>query len=190
MQTKSDRILRDLPILESINRNAKCVVEMTLTTFDEDLCAILEPNVCGTHRRYEVLKEMQAHGIPTVVWISPILPYLNDTEENLRGLLGYCIDAGVKGIICFGMGTTIRDGDREYFFKALDRHFPGMKERYLKRYGNAYECLSDRNDELMRIFDTVCEAHGIMHRNEEIFSWMHTFPEKPTGEQLSLFDVL
>ena len=185
IQTKSDRILRDLGLLKSINSKAKCVVEMTMTTYDEALCRILEPNVCTTKRRYETLKIMQANGIPTVVWLSPVLPFLNDTEENLRGILHYCFDAGVKGILCFGMGTTIRDGDREYFYAALDRHFPGMKQRYIRRFGNSYECTSDNHAALMRIFHSECEKHGVLHDAGQIFEYLHEFP--PDDSQLSFF---
>ena len=73
-RSKSDRILEDIDLLDAINRDAKCVVQMTLTTYDDDLCRILEPNVCNTKRRIEVLEEMQRRGIPTVVWLTPILP--------------------------------------------------------------------------------------------------------------------
>ena len=123
IQTKSDLIMRDIDLLESINKKSKCVVQMTLTTYDEALCRKIEPNVCTTHRRYEVLKEMQARGIPTIVWMTPDLPFINDTEENLKGILGYCKDAGVKGIIKFGFGVTLREGDREYLYKCFDRDF-------------------------------------------------------------------
>ena len=121
IQTKSDRILRDLDLLRRINEKAKCVVQMTLTTYDEDLCRILEPNVCTTGRRAQVLDILREEGIPTVVWLSPILPFLNDTRENIEGILEYCIRAKVRGIICFGMGMTLREGDREYYYQALDR---------------------------------------------------------------------
>lgn len=187
IQTKSDRILRDVDLLSSINQKAKCVVEMTLTTYDEDLCRILEPNVCTTKRRYEVLKTMQERGIPTVVWLSPILPYINDTEENLRGILRYCFDAGVKGILCFGMGVTLREGDREYFYAALDRHFPRMKRKYIERFGNAYECQSGNNAALMKIFREECKAHGVMFDIGEIFDYMQEFPEDNDAEQMRLF---
>ena len=139
IQTKSDRILQDIDLLDAINRSAKCVVQITLTTFDDDLCRIVEPNVCNTKRRIEVLEEMQKRGIPTVVWMTPILPFINDTEENVTAILEACAQTEVKGIICFDMGLTLRDGDREYYYAALDRHFPGLKERYIRTYGNAYE---------------------------------------------------
>ena len=129
IQTKSDRILRDLDLLKRIHQKAKCVVQMTLTTYDEALCRIVEPNVCTTKKRVEALKIFRQNGIPTMVWLCPILPFINDTRENLEGLLDYCIEAKVYGIINFGMGVTLREGDREYFYRALDRYFPGMKGR-------------------------------------------------------------
>jgi len=187
IQTKSDRILRDLDLLKSINEKSKCVVQMTLTTYDEDVCRILEPNVCTTKRRFEVLQILKENGIPTVVWMSPILPFINDTKENIEGLLDYCIRAEVKGIICFGMGVTLREGDREYFYEALDKNFPGMKGRYHQKYGYAYEVTSDHHEELMNIFCETCRNHGIMCEVDEVFKYLHEFPEDKNYEQLTLF---
>lgn len=187
IQTKSDRILRDLDLLASINRKAKCVVQMTLTTYDEALCRIVEPHVCTTARRFEVLKVMQEKGIPTVVWLSPILPYINDTMENIQGILEYCAQAGVYGIICFGMGMTLRQGDREYYYAALDRHFPGLHEKYRRRYGYDYEIPSDRSRELMSYFHAFCRKNGIADNYERVFEYLREFPENKGYEQLSLF---
>ena len=186
VQTKSDRILRDLDLLDEINRSAKCVVQMTLTTFDEDLCRILEPNVCGTKRRIEVLETLQERGIPTVVWMTPILPFINDTEENVAAILKECVRAGVKGVIDFGMGLTLREGDREYYYAALDRHFPGMKERYIRRYGNAYMLPSPKAAELKEIFDRICRDNHILCSPEACFAYMNELPEK--YDQISLFE--
>ena len=185
--TKSTRILRDLDLLKSINKKTKCVVQMTLTTYDEDLCRIIEPNVSTTRERYEVLKILRDNGIPTVVWLDPILPFINDTEENLRGILQYCIDAGVHGILCFGMGLTLRDGNREYFYEQLDRHFPGLKQRYQARYGFDYSVMSEHNDHLMRIFHRECEKRGILTGNDAVFAYLHAFEDKHSPEQLSMF---
>jgi DNA repair photolyase len=185
IQTKSNLILRDLDILKSINQKAKCMVQMTLTTYDEKLCKIIEPGVCTTKERFEVLKIMQETGIPTVVWLCPLLPFINDTEENLRGTLDYCIQAKVRGILNFGIGVTLREGDREYFYAALDRHFPGLKDKYHQKYGYSYSVISDDNDRLMQIFYKECQKHGIVCNNDEIFKFMHLFPEK--AEQLNFF---
>lgn len=186
IQTKSDRILRDIDLLDEINRNAKCVVQITLTTYDDELCKILEPNVCNTKRRIEVLEKMQERGIPTVVWLTPILPYINDTEENITAILNECVRAGVKGVIDFGMGLTLREGDREYYYAALDKHFPGMKERYIKEYGNAYELPSPNAQELTRVFKNICKSNGIMSTPKECFEYMNELPER--YQQMSLFD--
>lgn len=186
LQTKSALVLRDMDLLGSINSQAKAVVQMTLTTVDEGLCRVLEPNVSSTRERYAALKAFQSRGIPTVVWFSPVLPFINDTEENLRGILGCCFDAGVRGIVCFGMGTTIRDGDREHFYAALDRHFPGLKEMYVRRYGLSYECLSDNSPRLMRIFHDECERHGVMHSMDGVFAYLRDFPAGASA-QLELF---
>ena len=186
IQTKSARILRDIDLLEKINRHSKVVVQITLTTYDENLCRIIEPNVSTTKQRYEVLNECQKRGIPTVVWLCPILPYINDTEENLRGILGYCFDAGVVGIINFGFGVTMRSGNREYFYGKLDEHFTGMKELYIKRFGDAYECPSDNSARLWSIFRQECRAHGVMQNPGEIFAYMNEYPT--VNKQMSLFD--
>ncbi|MDO5548462.1 MAG: radical SAM protein [Eubacteriales bacterium] len=186
--TKSNRVLRDLDLLQSIHEKTKCVVQMTLTTFDEALCRKLEPNVSTTKERFEALKRLQEAGIPTVVWLCPILPFLNDTEENIQGILHYCMDAKVYGVICFGMGVTLREGNREYFYRQLDRLFPGMKEQYIRVYGNRYELNSPRNRELMELFHQTCEKNHIIHDNRQIFAYLSTFEQKSQNGQLSLFD--
>jgi DNA repair photolyase len=187
IQTKSDRILQDIDLLDDINRNAKCVVQITLTTWDDRLCSIVEPNVCNTKRRIEVLEMMQERGIPTVVWITPLLPFINDNEENLSAILKECVRTGVKGIIDFGMGLTLREGDREYYYEALDRHFPGMKERYIKQYGNSYELPSPNARDLTAIFKKICKENSIMSDPEECFRYLNDLPEKYT--QMSIFDL-
>lgn len=188
--SKSTRILRDIDILKTINDKTKAVVQMTLTTYDESLCKLIEPAVSTTKERVDALMKFKEAGIPTVVWLCPLLPFINDTPENLSGILNYCIEAGVKGIINFGMGLTLRDGNREYFYEQLDKSFPGMKEKYIRHFGNSYECVSPRTGELMKLFHSTCEAHGIMHDNDAVFKYMSTFESKNLGEQMNLFDLM
>lgn len=185
--TKSNRVLRDLDLFQTIHRNAKCVIQMTLTTYDDKLCQLIEPNVCPTSQRFQTLETLRDAGIPTVVWLTPILPFLNDTETNLMGILEYCRAAGVQGVICFDMGLTLREGNREYFYTQLDRKFPGLKAQYQRRYGNQYQISSPRSKQLMQLFHNTCESYGILHRPEEIFHYLQTFPENST--QMSLFDL-
>lgn len=190
MITKSDRVLRDLDLLKAINDKTKCVVQMTLTTYDEDLCRKIEPNVSTTKERFEALKKLHQADIPTVVWLCPILPFINDTEENIRGILEYCIEAKVYGVICFGMGLTLREGNREYFYNQLDRLFPHMKKQYMRLYGTQYQVNSPKNNALMKVFHQICEGNGIVHDNAEIFAYLSDFEEKDGPIQLNLFDDL
>ena len=190
IQTKSSLILRDIDLLAGINRKAKCVVEMTLTTFDENLCKIIEPNVCASRERFETLKTLRDRGIKTVVWLCPILPFINDTIENIRGILGYCVEAGVYGILCFGMGMTLREGNREYFYEMLDKRFPGLRPQYEKKYGNSYVVTSGNNRELMAYFHETCAKNNIVCGNDELFEFMSTLDEKDEkneGGQMELF---
>lgn len=188
VQTKSNLILRDIDLLQEINKNAKCVVQMTLTTYDEALCKILEPNVATTKERFEVLMEMNKRGITTIVWLDPILPFINDTEENIRGILDYCIQAKVYGIICFGMGLTLREGNREYFYEKLDEHFPGLKKKYIRIYGNRYELSSPHEAELNKIVKSVCKENRIRTDSRALFSYLQTY-EAHDEHQLS-FDSM
>ncbi len=185
IQTKSNRILRDLDLLKAINKKAKCVVQVTLTTVDETLCKIIEPHVSTTKERVKILQVMKDNDIPTVVWMTPILPFINDNLENIRGLMDWCIEQQVQGIMNFGMGLTLREGDREYYYDALDRYFPGLSERYRKTYGLAYEISSPREKELMAYFTKVCSEKGILYKSQDVFAYLNAFPE--INKQLSLF---
>ncbi|MBQ9066126.1 MAG: radical SAM protein [Clostridia bacterium] len=181
--TKSDLVLRDLDLFQSIQEKGKAVLQMSLTIAEDDWSAVLEPHVCPTSRRYEVLREFRRAGIPTVVWLTPILPFLTDTRENLETLLQYCADAGVKGILCSEIGMTLRPGNREFYYAALDRAFPGLSDRYRERYGEAYHVTSGRNAELMPLVEETCDRYGIL-RGKACFSYLREMPER--YEQLSL----
>lgn len=190
VQTKSDLILRDKELLAEINGKSKAVVNITITTFDDKLCKIIEPKVCPTSRRFEVLREFQKSGVPTVVWLTPILPFINDTEENITEIVKGCGECGVKGIITFGgFGLTLRKGDREYFYECLDKDFPGIKEKYINRYGLYYQLPVSNNKKLYSIFSRLCEKYGIMNDTQDIFRYLYKFENK-SGEQLSFLDYL
>ena len=191
--TKSDLVLRDLDILTRINNKTKAVVQMTLTTADDELCRKIEPGVCPTSRRFEVLCACRDAGIPTVVWFSPLLPFINDTKENIEGIVDYCVRAGVHAILCFGIGLTLREGNREYFYAALDKNFPAepgkpsLKERYIKTYGYRYMATSSHHKSLMIYLAELCHKNNIKLGTSSIFKWIEEFPEA-LPEQPGLFD--
>lgn len=186
--TKSDLVLRDLDLIKSIQKKSKCVIQMTLTTYDEAVCKVVEPNVCSTKRRFEVLKILRDEGIPTVVWMSPILPFINDTKENIEGILSYCVEAKVKGIMCFGMGLTLRDGNREYYYENLDKKFKSLKNKYHQKYGYSYEIGSENHKELMDLFYTKCKENDIISNLDKVFEYIHTYKETTNYKQMTLFE--
>ena len=181
--TKSDLVLRDLDILTRINNKTKAVVQMTLTTADDELCRKIEPGVCPTSRRFEVLCACRDAGIPTVVWFSPLLPFINDTKENIEGIVDYCVRAKVHAIICFGIGLTLREGNREYFYDSLDKNFPtepgkpSLKERYMKTFGYRYMANSPHNRSLMIYLSGLCRKNNIMLGSESVFEWISKMPD-------------
>lgn len=183
--TKSDLILRDMELLERIHHRARCVVQMTLTTYDETLCRIVEPNVATTYQRFLALSELSRAGIPTVVWLTPILPFINDTKENILGLLEYCKEAGVRGIITFGIGMTLRSGNREYFYRQLDAHFPGLKQQYMRAFGSSYGIKSPQRGALERLITDFCKKQGLLYGTKAVFDYLN-FWEDP-NPQISLY---
>ena len=185
--TKSDLVLKDLDLLKKINDESKVVIQMTLTCMDDEISRLIEPNVCPTSKRIEVLEILKQENIPTVVWLCPILPYITDTEENISSIIDACIKADVKGIICFGMGMTLRDGNREYYYKKLEENFPGIKEVYEKEFGDSYSISSPNNKELMKVFYQKTNEHKIMNKPDEIFEYLHDYPKKRKSKQTTLF---
>ncbi len=120
------------------------------------------------------------------MWLDPILPFINDTEVNLRGILSYCVEAKVYGIIFFGFGLTLREGNREYFYEQLDKYFPSLKEKYIKIYGNSYEISSFNSKKLYKILKEECLKNNIILDNDKLFTYLQEFPN--SYNQLTLFD--
>lgn len=185
--TKSDLILRDIELLKKINKNTKAVVQVTLTCTDDRISKIIEPNVSTTNERIKVLQKLDQENIPTIVWLTPVLPYITDTEENITGILDACISNNVKGVICFGMGLTLREGNREYYYENLEKHFPGLKKVYQEKYGENYSLQSPYNKKLMKIFNEKTQKAGLMNNPKEIFKYLNTLPRKIKTRQSTLF---
>lgn len=178
MITKSDLVLRDLDLLKEINHRSKCVVQITLTCTDDVLSKKIEPNVCTTNERIKVLEILKQNNIPAVVWLSPILPFITDTKENIKNILEACVSTNVKGIVCFGMGMTLRKGNREYFYDFLDKFYPPLKQKYINTFREDYQLSSPNNNELMTMYYEVCNKHNIISHPNDVFNYLKDFPRK------------
>ena len=165
--TKSALCARDADLLAEIARNAPVRVQLTVTCAQDDLCRQVEPHVSPSSQRFEALRTLSGAGVYAGVWLNPVLPFITDTEDNIRGVVRQAADAGAKFVVCF-FGMTLRSGSREYYFDALERGFPGLRAQYLTTFGNRYECVTPDADRLFAVFRQECEAVGLAWRFSDI----------------------
>lgn len=188
IQTKSELVLRDLEVLEKINRKTKCVVVVPITNFDDEICRKVEPNTTTAKQRFEILNELHKRGIPTIVQIGPFLPFINDDLDNLKNILDLCVKASVYGVLFVGYHFTLREEGKEFFAECLDKQFPGISEKYVEYFADTKEYVSPNFESLMQMLRSVCEENGIVYDREELQRFMREYKNKTIGEQLSIFD--
>ena len=181
--TKSALCARDADLLADVARRAPVRVQLTVTCADDDLCQRIEPDVSPSSERFAALRRLADAGIYAGVWLNPVLPFITDTEENILGVVRKAAEAGAKFVVCF-FGMTLRSGNREYYFQALEREFPGVRAKYLATFGNAYECGSPDAAHLYEVFKQECTRLGLAWRFRDINAGM--LQHQP--RQLSLFD--
>jgi len=160
--TKSDLVTRDIDLLSQIARTA-CYVSLTITTTDDALAAIVEPRAPSPSRRLEAIRKLSAAGVKAGVTLMPVLPYLEDSDENVTAVITQAAEAGAAYVIP-AFSVTMRDRQRDYFYAALDAHFPGLSDRYRRRYGERYECASERAPRLRALYDTLVSRYGFATR--------------------------
>ncbi|PAB57842.1 SPL family radical SAM protein [Anaeromicrobium sediminis] len=183
--TKSELIERDMDIIEKINKTSPVCIMMTITTFHDELCERIEPNVSVTSKRLQVIKKFAERGIFTGVVLVPILPFINDTRENILGITKAAYDNGAK-FVYGSFGVTLRQNQRIYFYNKLDEFFPGIKEKYIRHYGEKYNCNSFNYKILRESFKDTCKELKLLYKMKDIINSYK--PEKPVGRQISIFD--
>ena len=181
--TKSPLITRDIPLYKQIAEHSPVLCKMTVTTYDDKLCRTVEPNAAVSSERFEALAEMSEAGLFTGITLMPILPFINDTEENILGIVRKAHECGVRCIYPF-FGMTLRAGNREYFYRKLDEHFPALAAKYEKKYGDKYECVSPNAKKLWSAFTAECDRLGILYNMKEIIK---AYKNGYESEQLTFF---
>ena len=184
IDTKSDLILRDLDILKDINIKNNVIVKFTITTPNDELSKIIEPNVCESSKRFKAIKTISENGIFTGIMMNPVLPFITDNKEDIKELVRLAHENGAKFIHTY-MGMTLRENQRDYYYNQLDKHFKGLKNKYIKYYGNKYNCIVPNHKELYNTFVNECEKYGILYKMQDIISAYKK--EIPENKQLSLF---
>jgi len=184
IDTKSALVARDTDILQDIKAHSPVIVKITVTTADDSLCERIEPGAPRTSERFAAMKALSSAGIFCGVLMMPILPFINDTEENVLGILRQAGEAGAKFVFpAFGM--TLRSGNREYYYDKLDAGFPGTKQKYIKRFGNRYQCTSPAAGRLWDVFKAECARLGLLH---EMLSITQRYKLGYEGRQLTLWE--
>ena len=184
IDTKSDLILRDLDLLKEINSKNNVIIKFTITTPDDRLSKIIEPNVCVSSKRLEAIKILNDNGIFAGIMLNPVLPFITDNEEDIKTLVRLASEYGAKFIHTY-MGMTLRENQRDYYFNKLEEHFIGLKSKYIKTYGDKYNCLPKNYKYLYNVFVKECDKYGILYKMDDIIK---AYKKKIIdNEQISLF---
>lgn len=182
--TKSDLITRDIDVLNKIREHSPVLIKVTITTCDDELCQKLEPNVAVSSKRFSVLKQMADSGIFAGILLMPVLPFIEDSEENVSGIIRRAYESGAQ-FIYPAFGVTLRQNQRDWYYRKLDQIFPNLQEKYIRCFGNSYECRSPRSNMLWELFKSECDRLGVLYKMKDII-WAY---KQGYGEdqQLTLF---
>lgn len=184
IDTKSDLILRDIDLLKEINSKNNVIIKFTITTPNDELSKIIEPNVCVSSKRLQAIKTLADSGIFVGIMMNPVLPFITDKEEDIKKLVRLAYENGAKFIHTF-MSMTLRENQRDYYFDKLDKHFIGLKEKYIKYYGNRYNCVVLNAKRLYKVFTDECNKYGILYNMNDIIKAYKK--EIKCNEQITLF---
>ena len=184
IDTKSDLILRDIDLLKEINSKNNVIIKFTITTPDDNLSKIIEPNVCVSSKRLEAIKILNDNGIFTGIMMNTVLPFITDKERDIKKIVELASRSGAKFIHTY-MGMTLRENQRAYYFDKLDEKFPKLKDKYIKTYGDRYNCLARNYKQLYKVFTNECDKYGILYKMSDIINAYKK--ESVSDEQISLF---
>lgn len=167
IDTKSPLIVRDIDLLQEISNKHSAIVKVTITCNDDVMSKKLEKNVAVSSKRFEAVKQLNDAGIFCGILMMPLLPYINDTEENVIGIIEKAYRAGAK-FIYPSFGLTMRNRQREHLYKHLDCDFPGLSDKYRSMYHENYNCRSMHANRLAAIFKQECKKYGILYKMPDI----------------------
>ncbi|UTY39284.1 radical SAM protein [Allocoprobacillus halotolerans] len=183
IDTKSDLILRDIDLLKKINLKSLVIIKFTITIPYDDLSKIIEPHVCVSSQRFNAIKNLSQQGLFVGVMMNPVLPFVTDQEDDMKTLVHLTATHGAKFIHTY-MSMTLRNIQREHYYKCLDQNFPGIKEKYIQNYGNQYQCYPKHAQKLYQIFCNECEKYGLLYQMSDIIK---AYKKEKRFEQISLF---
>ena len=177
-------VTRDIDLFLQIQQYQDVIIKMTITTYDDKLSQIIEPHVCASSQRFKAIQKLSKAGIFTGILLHPVLPFITDNEQNMIQIVKQAYENGAKFVHCY-FGVTLRDRQRDYFYQKLEQDFPNLKQKYMRYYGERYDCQSPHADELKKVFQRECQKYGLLYRMEDIIQAYKV--HQKNYEQLSLF---
>lgn len=170
--TKSDLVTRDIDILKRIQSHSPTMVKMTITTYDDELCKKVERNVCPTSDRFKAIKKLSDNGIYVGVLLMPVLPFINDNEENIKNIIKSAYESGAKFVFSYGLGVTLRQNQREYYFGKLREIFPNqnLDKKYIDTFGESYINSARNYEHLFKVFKQECEKYSLLYDMKDIIA--------------------
>lgn len=183
VDTKSALVTRDADVLQDIKSHSPVIIKLTVTAADDMLCRKIEPNVSLSSQRFSAIQALSDNGIFTGILLMPVLPFIEDNAANIRGILQRAHGCGAR-FVYPAFGVTLRQNQRDWYYKELDTLFPGVKAKYERQFGNRYECTSPRAKDLWNVFTNNCEKYGLLYKMQDI---VRAYKHGYTGNQLSFF---
>lgn len=168
IETKSSLITRDIDLFKQIASKADIILKFTITTSDDNLSKVIEPCASVSSERLKAMKELSNEGLFVGTLLTPIIPFITDSEKNIKEVIRLSAENGAKFVFSIG-GVTLRENQRDYFFEQLDKSFLGLKEKYIRTYGNNYFCYP-LNKNLKKVFNEECNKYGLLYKMEDIIN--------------------
>lgn len=184
LDTKSPLVTRDIDLFQQIQLHSPVIIKITITTYDDALSKKIEPHVAPSSKRFEAIRQLSDAGIFCGILMTPVLPFITDQEDNIRSMVKMAYEASAKFIFSYNLSVTLRENQRDYYYDKLDELFPGLKQKYIQRYGLRYECKCQSHQRLKQLFEHECQKYGLLYRMKDIID---AYQKNQQFSQLSLF---
>lgn len=185
--TKSSLITRDIDILTGILEHSPLICKLTITTASDTLSSLIEPGVCSSSKRFDTISKLSDSGIFTGILLMPVLPYIEDNEDNIKQIVKKAHECGARFIYA-AFGMTLRENQRLWYYDKLKQLFPNKDyvSLYKKQYGSCYQCNSPISKKLWNLFTKECDNYNILYDLRRI---IRIYKENNSNQQLNLFDL-
>ena len=163
MVTKSTMVMRDLDLYSKMAEEYYSTITFTITSFDEEIVNFLEPHASPSKERIEALKDIKEKHpkIQTGVCFMPIVPYFEDSDENLEDVISQTKKANCDFIL-FAPGMSLRDSQAQFFIRKLkDSKYSNLLKKMLDLYKGEMHPNSDYVSKIHNKLVALCKQYEL-----------------------------